>query len=141
MDLLDLSAAFSSIPLPRGKIRVFKEQAGTQEFVGEDRIDHVPKGEQVRLRVGNAFDIKAERTVKKVEKISDKSRRETVEINVRNHKEEDIVVFVVEQFWTDWQLLGDTPPIVKKDAKSAEFKVAVAKNSESTFEYVVLYKY
>ncbi len=129
------------IPLPRGKIRVFKEQAGTQEFVGEDRIDHVPEGEKVRLRVGNAFDIKAERTVKKVEKISDKSRRETVEINVRNHKEEDVVVFVVEQFRTDWQLLGDTPPIVKKDAKSAEFKVAVAKNSESTFEYTVLYTY
>ncbi|MBD3384151.1 DUF4139 domain-containing protein [candidate division KSB1 bacterium] len=129
------------IPLPKGKIRVFKEQGGSQEFVGEDRIDHVPKGEKVRLRVGNAFDIKAERTVKKVEKISDKSRRETVEINIRNHKDEDVVVFVVEQFWTDWQLLGDTPPIVKKDANSAEFKVAVAKNSESTFEYMVLYNY
>ncbi|MBD3287808.1 DUF4139 domain-containing protein, partial [candidate division KSB1 bacterium] len=52
------------IPLPMGKVRVYKEDEADEalEFVGEDFIDHTPKDEKVRLYVGNAFDIKGERT-------------------------------------------------------------------------------
>ncbi len=127
------------IPLPKGKIRVFKEQAGTQEFIGEDRIDHTPRDERVRLEVGNAFDIKGQRTVKKVEKIGN-GRRETVEITLRNHKDKAIDIIVVEQFYGDWQFLTETPPVVKKDARSAEFRIKVPQHGKRTFEYMVLYK-
>ena len=38
------------MPLPAGKVRVYKEdKCGAQQFVGEDQIDHTPKNEKVRL--------------------------------------------------------------------------------------------
>jgi len=50
-------------PLPAGRIRVSKLDAadGSLEFIGEDRIDHTPKDEQVRVKLGSAFDVVGER--------------------------------------------------------------------------------
>src|SRR5512143_1379140 len=50
------------IPLPKGIVRVYKRDSkGRVQFVGEDRIDHTPKNEKVRLKLGEAFDVTAER--------------------------------------------------------------------------------
>src|SRR5437660_11250658 len=50
------------MPLPAGTVRLYKkDDKGNQQFIGEDRIDHTPKDEDVRVKVGNAFDIVAER--------------------------------------------------------------------------------
>jgi hypothetical protein len=59
-------------PLPKGVVRVYKrDSAGRAQFVGEDRIDHTPKNETVRLRLGEAFDVTASK------KQTDFRRRET----------------------------------------------------------------
>lgn len=50
------------IPLPKGIVRVYKKDAqGHDQFIGEDQIDHTPKNEQIRLKLGNAFDITADK--------------------------------------------------------------------------------
>ena len=129
------------MPLPKGKVRVYKKDAGgSQEFVGEDRLDHTPKDELVRLRLGNAFDIVGERIVKDVRQVSRTSRQETVQIKLRNHKAEEITVNVIEHFSGDWSFVGKTPTVVIKEAQKAEFQVRVPANQESSFEYTVLYK-
>src|SRR5438046_10443718 len=39
------------LPLPKGKIRVYKADAsGSQQFVGEDWIDHTPRDERVMIK-------------------------------------------------------------------------------------------
>src|SRR6266705_5316154 len=51
------------VPLPKGKIRVYKaDRSGSQQFIGEDWIDHTPKDESVKIKMGNAFDLVGERT-------------------------------------------------------------------------------
>ena len=46
------------IPLPKGTIRVYKhDREGSLQFVGEDAIDHTPKDEKVRIKLGDAFDV------------------------------------------------------------------------------------
>ena len=130
------------MPLPAGKIRVYKEDVDkSQEFIGEDWIDHTPKDEKVRVYLGNAFDIVGERNVIEEEKISKNSRRETVEIKLRNHKKDDITVTVIEHFWGDWQFVGKTPPIKKKTARKVEFEVKVPADAERVVQYTVLYRY
>lgn len=131
------------IPLPMGKIRVYKEDDADQslEFVGEDYIDHTPKDEKVRIYVGNAFDIKGERTKKSQRKIADKAREETIEIKIRNHKETDIEVLVEENVWGDWEIRNQSHPYKKKDANTIAFKVPVKKDAETVVEYTVLYKW
>jgi len=127
--------------LPKGKIRVYKKDAdGSQEYIGEDLIDHTPRDEKVNVYLGNAFDIVGERTVKDVKEISKRVRQEVIAISVRNHKDVNVTVRVIERFWGDWEFVGPTPPIVKRDANKAEFDVAVPANDETTFEYTVMYK-
>jgi len=130
------------MPLPKGKIRVYKkDEDKSQIFIGEDLIDHTPKNEKVRVFVGNAFDITGERTVKEVSKVSKRSKKETVEILLKNHKKEDIKVTVVEHLWGDWEFVGPVPKVKKKSANKAEFEISVPKNSKKSFQYTVLYKY
>ena len=130
------------LPLPAGKVRVYKaDEDKSQEFIGEDRIDHTPKDEKVRLYLGNAFDLVGERIEKSVQQVTDRSRRMTVEIKLRNHKKEDVSISVVEHFYGDWEFVGPTPPIKKQDASSVEFVLAVPKDGEKVFEYTVLYKW
>jgi hypothetical protein len=130
------------MPLPKGKVRVYKNDAdGSQEFIGEDLIDHTPKDETVRLTMGNAFDIVGERTVIDTKKINKRSTEQTVEITLRNHKDEKINVTVIERWWGDWKLVGPTPAVKKKTADRVEFNVAVPADGETTFEYTVLSQY
>jgi len=129
------------MPLPKGKIRVYKTDVDkSQEFIGEDLIDHTPKDEKLRVYLGNAFDIVGERIVKDVKKIGRRSRQETVEITLRNHKTEDVSITVIENLWGDWEFIGQTPRILKKDAYKVEFEITVPADGEKTFEYTVLFK-
>ena len=51
------------VPLPAGRLRVSQldKADGSLEFIGEDKIDHTPKDEQVRVKLGSAFDVVGER--------------------------------------------------------------------------------
>jgi len=129
-------------PLPGGRIRVYKEAGGkTAAFAGEDRIGHVAEGEEVRVYLGNAFDIVGERTVIATRQVSKRSRQETVRIELRNRKDTPVTVTVVEHFRGDWKFIGATPKVSKKEAYKVEFEVTVPKKSEEAFTYQVLYKW
>ncbi|MBN2102988.1 DUF4139 domain-containing protein [bacterium] len=127
------------IPLPKGVVRVYQADTdGALEFIGEDRIDHTPEDETVRLFIGNAFDIIGERIVKESRKISQRSRQESVEIVIKNHKKESVSITVVERFGTDWQITGASKKHQKKDAETAEFDVPVSAGGETMLTYTVL---
>jgi hypothetical protein len=44
-------------------------------FVGEDAIDHTPRDEEVRLKVGDAFDIVGERTQMSFRQVGERATR------------------------------------------------------------------
>jgi hypothetical protein len=95
------------MPLPEGVVRIFKRDTdGSLELAGEDRIKHTPKNERVRLNVGNAFDIGAER------KQTD-----------FKHKSEAVDVTITEHAGGDWEVVTPSHPFVKKDATTFEFTV------------------
>ena len=129
------------IPLPKGKVRVYKEDVDkSQEFVGEDLIDHTPKDEKVRIYVGNAFDIVGERIQTDYKRISDDVQKYSYQITLRNHKEQKIEVTVVERlYYGDWEILSSNYDYVKKDAFTVEFKIPLEKDSEKKLNYTVQY--
>jgi hypothetical protein len=130
------------MPLPKGKIRVYKQDDdGSQEFIGEDEIDHTPKNEKLRIYLGNAFDIVGERTILKDDKVGKRTRKQTISVELRNRKEEAVSVRVVENFWGDAKLVGPTPPIIEQDARKVEFRVDIPADSVKTIEYTVLHNY
>ena len=65
------------VPLPKGRVRVYKaDTSGSQQSIGEDWIDHTPKDEKIKIKMGDAFDVVGERIQrdwKKIAPISTKS--------------------------------------------------------------------
>ena len=130
------------MPLPGGVIRVYqRDSTGALQFSGEDRIKHTPKDETVRLKLGNAFDIVGERKQMDFEKISNHVIESTYQITLRNHKEQDIVVDVVEPLTNDWTIMQSNFEYEKTDARSATFPIPVKANGETVLEYRVRIRY
>ncbi len=126
------------MPLPAGVMRVYQEdQSGALQFAGEDRIKHTPKDEEVKLRLGNAFDVVAERTQTDFRIVADQVFESSYEIKIRNHKASDVVVDVVEELDSDWTILSKSHEFVKKDARTAVFSLPVQKDGETVLTYSV----
>ena len=128
--------------LPAGKVRVYKEDTDKAlEFVGEDKIDHTPRDEKLRLFLGDAFDVVAERKQTSQKQISSRSREQSYSVEVRNHKDTAVQVQVLEPVYGDWTITGHSHEFVKKDANTIEFTVNVPANGSTTVLYTVRTKY
>ena len=130
------------MPLPAGTIRLYKkDDQGNQQFIGEDRIDHTPKDEDVRVKVGDAFDIVAERKQTDYKVIARNVYEYAYEIKIRNHKDGPVTIVVNEPIGGDWEMISSTFEAKKTAAFAAQFNVPVAKDGESTLSYRVRVRY
>ena len=126
------------MPLPAGIMRIYQEDSqGMQQFVGEDRIKHTPKDEKVRLKMGQAFDVVAERKQTDYERLSDHVHEAAFEIKVRNHKENDVTVRIVEPMMGEWRVLKASHDHVKEDSRTAVFALPTPKDGETVLTYRV----
>ncbi len=124
------------MPLPAGNVRVYqKDSRGGILFVGEDRINHTPKDENVTVHIGNAFDVVAEHKQTDYKAISDRVWEMEFEITLRNHKDSPITVQVNEPIGGDWEMLSSTHKFTKTAAWAAQFNVPVDKNGTSVLKY------
>jgi hypothetical protein len=130
------------MPLPKGTVRVYKkDRSGAEQFVGEDAIDHTPKDETIKLHVGDAFDVVADRTQTDWRAVSPRQSESAWAISIRNRKEEDVVVTVREPVGGDWTLVSSSLPGKKLDAGTLEFEVPVPKGQEVKLTYRVAAKW
>jgi hypothetical protein len=130
------------MPLPAGTVRLYKkDDKGNQQFIGEDKIDHTPKDEDVRVKVGDAFDVVAERKQTDYKVIARNVYEYAYEIKIRNHKDGPVTVIVNEPIGGDWEMISSTFEAKKTAAFAAQFNVPVAKDGEATLSYRVRVKY
>ena len=133
------------IPLPKGKVRVYKRDEDKKEqFIGEDQIDHTPKDEELRLYLGNAFDIVGERAQTDFKSFD--ARRlieETIQIKVRNHKKEPVEVQIYEHpwRWSQWEILKSNSDWTKVDQTTMKFPVKIEKDGEKVVTYTIRYSW
>ena len=126
------------LPLPKGIVRVYKkDKSGAEQFVGEDTIDHTPRDETLRLEVGDAFDVVAERAQSDFKVVSPRQNESAWTISLRNRKEEDVVITVREPMGGDWTLVSSSIPGKKVDQQTLEFTVPVHAGKEVKLTYRV----
>lgn len=135
-----------AVPLPAGVVRVYQEDGrGDTQFVGEDRIGHTPKNETVRLKLGDAFDLTAERKQTAFEKLPGRGRDDAVyesahELVLKNAGGEVVTVTVREPLPGDWTMVSESHPHRRPDAGTAEWKVRVPGGGQTTLSYRVRVK-
>lgn len=129
-------------PLPAGIVRVYaKDSKGAAQFVGEDRIAHTAKNEKVKLRLGEAFDIAAERKQTAWRKLADNLAETAWRIEIRNAKDAAVVVNVQEPLPGDWEIVQESRPHTRESARAASWKVDVPAGGATVLEYTVRVKW
>lgn len=126
------------LPLPGGVMRMYQEDSeGSLQFLGEDRVQHTPKDETVRLKAGKAFDVVADRKQTDYQRIADNVHESEFEIHVRNRKETATQVEIVEPLGGDWEVLKKSHEYVKRDAFTVVFTIDLPAGAEEKVTYRV----
>jgi hypothetical protein len=129
--------------LPAGRIRVYQEDTdGAALLIGENTIDHTPKGEDLRIFLGNAFDLVGEHTQTNFQIIGRNVIEETYEIRLRNRKDDQAVEIRVPEHlfrWSNWDIVNASDSFEKLDASTIEFRVTVPPGGEKVITYTVRY--
>lgn len=126
------------IPLPAGVMRLYKQDhENSLQFVGEDRIEHTPANEDISLKIGEAFDVVAERIQTDYKRITTTLYESEWKIILKNHKTEDITVGVTEPLLGNWRVTKSSLPYKKTDAFTIRFDVKIPKNKTATVTYSV----
>jgi hypothetical protein len=135
------------MPLPKGIVRVYKQdKSGSPQFVGEDRIDHTPENETVRLKLGDAFDVTADRKQMDFRKLGGDGRynyrhESAYEIHLHNAKDEEVTVTVAEPVPGDWRMLSESHKHIKAAADMALWKIKVPAKGDAVLSYRVEVNY
>jgi hypothetical protein len=131
------------MPLPAGTVRLFKaDKSGSAQFIGENRIDHTPKDETIKLFVGNAFDLKGETTRTDYKDLKN-GYESSYKVVLKNHKEkEDVVITVPVNVGGDWKMLKASHEYTDKDAFTKVFEIPVKAGGEGelTFSFRVTWR-
>ncbi|HSI42790.1 MAG TPA: DUF4139 domain-containing protein [Methylotenera sp.] len=135
------------MPLPKGIMRVYKKDAqGNAQFVGEDNIDHTPKNEVVRLKLGESFDVTADKKQTDFKVLPRPAKGNSAfesayEITLKNAKKEKVVVTVQEPINGDWTILSENQPHKKANSTLAVWKIEIPAEGKATLNYRVRVKY
>jgi hypothetical protein len=136
VELANRRADGLGLPLPAGVMRVYKaDRAGQAIFVGEDRIEHTPENERIRLKLGDAFDVTANKVQTDFTRISDRVHESAYRITLKNARTEAATVLVQEPIPGDWEILAESHKHTKRAANTAVWKIAVPAGGEVELTY------
>jgi hypothetical protein len=135
------------MPMPKGVVRVYKkDRSGNAQFIGEDRIDHTARNEKIRLKLGNAFDVTADKKQTDFKRLPNTGKfgfvsESAYEIVLRNAKKEAVTVTVKEPIPGDWQMLSSSMPHTKASSSMAVWQVTVPAEGKAVLTYKALVRY
>ena len=124
------------VPIPQGLVRLYqKDKDNTLRLVGEDQVAHTAVRDTIRLTIGTAFDVIAERRQTDQQQVTPRVLESAVEIKLTNQKAEAIDVSVVEHSWGDWTITDASHKWRKVDANTFEFVVRCPPGKPVTVTY------
>ncbi len=133
------TSEFGGTPLPSGQVRMFQEdEAGRVQLLGIASIPNTPKGEDLWLNTGFAFDILGTRTQTRYERPTGNRYESSWKVELRNRGDSKVTVQVVEELAGDWQIVESTHRAEKLSAGAVRFRVDVEAGGATTLEYHVV---
>jgi hypothetical protein len=133
------------MPLPKGIVRVYKrDSTNNAQFIGEDEVDHTARNEKVRLKLGESFDVTADKTQTdfqiKEQILGRDVFESSYEMKLRNAKSKAVTVVVREPIPGDWKMIAENLPHKKVAAGMAEWTITVPAEGETILTYTTRFK-
>jgi hypothetical protein len=132
------------MPLPKGRVTfVQHDKDGELLFLGQDAIDHTAVKEELKLTYGYASDVVAEQREISSQQPNPRERISTIEVRVRNHKDEPIDARVLGRLWghANWEVTKATHVWQKEDFQTISFDITLKPNTEAIIQYTVHYEF
>ncbi|NJA88208.1 DUF4139 domain-containing protein [Rhodocyclus tenuis] len=129
------------VPLPAGVVRVYaRDRQGAAQFVGEDRLAHTAKNETVRVRLGEAFDLNAERRQAAFRTLAEGKIEAAVHYELRNARDEAVTVRVQESVPGDAEIVQQSRPGSRESAQLAVWIMEVPANGTAALDYSLRFR-
>jgi len=143
-------------PLPEGTIRVYKaDRASRLFFVGEDTIKHTPENEEVKLNLGQAFDITERGRQTQYRELPAETAypannlRPTVykvtesdyELTFKNAKDTPQTVTYSQALNRNWTIIKSNTDYKKDDALRAEWEIKIPAKGYSVLKLTIRERY
>lgn len=129
---------FGGVPLPGGQVRMLqRDEAGRVQLLGMTVIPNTPKGEDLRLITGYAFDIVGTRTQTDYERPAGNVYESAWRVELRNRSGSDATVQVIEGLSGDWSIVESSHRWEKLSAGAVRFELNVPAGGDRVLEYRV----
>lgn len=118
-------------PLPAGTVRLYgQDRAGSSQFIGEARLNHVAEGGAADLTLGQAFDVTVQPRLLKRQVLTQGEGPSLVEwsmsYEVRNAKDQPVVVDLRQSGLSgEWEVLEASQKPERLSAETARWQVKV----------------
>ena len=129
------------LPLPEGRIRLYKRESDQLLILGEDAINNTPIDETFNINVGKAFDLKAERSVMDQRREGKNTEKLKIAVELRNRKNDDVDILVVEPLFRhrNARVLSSNFKVHQQNAEKIEFLVPLKAGEITTLIYELIY--
>ncbi len=140
LELTNTEESGLGLPLARGPVRIYNDD-NEKTFVGADTIANTPVGDDIRLNLGDAFDVQGDRTRKRHQKIADRNWEDEIEIELTNRKKDSISIKVIENIPGSWRILNSSHKFEVVNDNRVQFDLEVSADQTVTISYTVRYEY
>jgi hypothetical protein len=125
--------------LPSGVVRVYARDArGAPQFVGEDRIGHTSAGSDLALKIGDAFDVTIQPTLKQQTRASRRETDSDMSYVIRNARTMPITVTIrVDNLARLNEIRAESIKGRRTDADSFAWDVPVPANGETELTFTI----
>jgi hypothetical protein len=125
--------------LPSGVVRVYaRDSSGQPQFVGEDRIGHTSAGSDLALKIGDAFDVTVQPSLKQATRVSNRRTDYEMEYTVRNARNAPATITIRQDGLGRFnEIMRESIKGRRTDARSFAWDVDVPASGESTLTYTI----
>lgn len=125
--------------LPSGVVRVYARDArGQPQFVGEDRIGHTSAGSDLALKIGDAFDVTIQPTLRQTTRSSRRATDYAMSYLVRNARSQPATVTIrQDSLWRFNEVVAESIAGRRTDADSFAWDVPVPANGETELTFTI----
>ncbi len=127
--------------LPAGNVRVYQPDAdGTLRFIGGDTLPDVRRDDAVRLHLGNAYELRAERT-RTAWHLTGGVLTEGLRVRFSNRGAHagTVTLYVHPDRWREWRLLDSNLRPQRQDLDTLVWRVPVPARGAATLDYTLRY--
>ena len=126
------------LPLPKGTIRVYKkDQNNRLIFVGEDNIEHTAINQDIKLRLGQAFDITAKGKKTSYTSVSNDVYEVGFEVALSNAMKTPVSVRFEQRLPNNWRILSESQKSLKENANTIYWNVEIPPEGQTILTFKV----